>query len=906
MRYALLHTKLNRPSVAPDIVPRDRLIRRLEQGRKRPLTLISAPAGCGKSTLASRWTATCNCPCAWVSLDEGDNDLRQFLSYLVAAIQKLFDKIHLRTETFLEGDRLPPIDELARYLINDLQRVPEPFILVLDDYQHITEASVHDLVAVLLEHPARTMHLVLSTRKDPSLPIAALRGRGLVTEIRASDLRFTPDEAAAFMSKMLDVAFDDATAALLDAKTEGWAAGLRLAGLYLRGRKDLKLHVAQLSGGSRHIAEYLASEVLSQQHPEMVSYLLEASILDRFCASLCCRMHQAGSHERSGKTEISAEQFIRWLVDANLFVVPLDQEGYWFRHHHLFNAFLKGILRKQRTADRIADLHRTAGDWFAENDLIEEAIAHLMAAGDTSAAIQLVVDRRHEMMNASRFVHLASWLSFFPENQVAQSPLLTSTRAFIAIGLGNDADLKLLTEKATEIEAALSPRSGTYAVLKGEVLVLQSFLDMLAGDAQSGLSHAKASFDHLPEDALLVRSYGFGIISACHQIMGNGKQAVASLGNALSNSIWPTNIRARFRFYLCVVQYMEGDLAGAMNASRECLRSMEDLPFFHTRALANYFLGTCHYLRNELEAAEPALMKVLEDRHTANPPYVANAGFILASIYLSQDKEAAATRVFDQTRAYCEDKGHAAVLSIIHAMEAEFALRRGALQRARHICKAADFDVHSLPWLYYVPKLTPIKLLLAENADQGLRDAHRRLSELDEQMRRVHRKNVRIEVSALLALVCRKQGDEATALEHLQAALELAEPGGWIRTFVDLGMPMIDVLKTLVQHQPDGVYARQILEACQAANRRKASSAPDPSGKPRIYESPPHLPLTRREIEILPLLDEGLSNKEIAARLHVAPVTVKTHLQNIYKKLNVKNRIEALKMSRQGGTINDD
>lgn len=906
MKYALLHTKLNRPSVAPDIVPRDRLIKRLDQGRKRPLTLISAPAGYGKSTLASRWIASGDYPCAWVSLDKNDNDLRQFLSYLLAAIQQVFDKIHLRTETFLDADRLPPTDELARYLLNDLHQVPEPFSLVLDDYQRITETSVNDLVAALLEHPAQTMHLVLLTRKDPSLPIATLRGRGLVTDIRASDLRFTPDEAAAFLSRMLDVAVDDDTATLLEAKTEGWAAGLRLAGLYLRGHKNLKLRLEKLSGSSVHIAEYLVAEVLSRQHPEMESYLLETSILERFCAPLCRKMHQAGSHKRSGTPEISVEQFIQWLVDANLFVVTLDDEGYWFRYHHLFRSFLKGVLRKKRTADQIAELHRTAGNWFAENDQIEEAIGHLMAAGDTSAVIQLVVDRRYELLNASRFVRLGRWLTFLPEKQVAQSPLLISTRAFIAVNLGNYAALKLFTENATGMMAALSPKSETYAVLKGEVLVLQSLVEMLGGDAQTGLAHAKESLDYLPEDALQIRSLGIAIISGCLQMMGNGKQAVASLGTALSNPIWPTNIQARFHFSLCAVQYMEGNLAGAMNASRGCLRCIKDFPFFHTRALANYFLGAGHYLRSELEAAEPALMKVFDDRHAANPSYVVHAGFILACIYLSQDKEAAATQVFDQTRAFCRDNNHAVVLPIIEAIEAEFALRRGELQRAQQICKHADFDVYVLPWLFYVPKLTPIKLLLAENAEQGLRDARRRLSEMDEQMRRVHRKNVHIEILALLALVCHKQRDEAAALNHLQTALELAESGNWIRTFVDLGMPMIDVLKILVQHQPGQAYAQQTLEACQAEHRRKEHSEPDATSKPRIHERPPYHLLTRREIEIIPLLAEGLSNKEIAARLFVAPATAKTHLHNIYKKLNAKNRIEALKMFRQIGIVNDN
>jgi len=840
-----------------------------------------------------------------VSLDKGDNDLRQFLSYLLMAIRQRFPKSDLRSEKLLEADRLPPSGELARYLLNDLQQVPEPFILVLDDYQRITEPSVHDVVAALLEHPASTLHLVLLTRKDPSLPIAALRGRGLVTEIRASDLRFTPDETAAFMNNMLDVAVDDDTATLLEAKTEGWAAGLRLAGLYLRDHKDLKPRLRELNGSSLRIAEYLVAEVLSRQHPEMMSYLLDASILDRFCAPLCHHMHLAARHNGGGKPEISAEQFIQWLVDANLFVVALDDEGYWFRYHHLFRSFLKGELRKQRTADQIAELHRTAGDWFAENDMIEEAIGHLMAAGDTSAAIQLVVDRRHVMMNTSRFVRLRRWLAILPENAVTQDPMLMSTRAFIGLELGDETYALAFTEKAIGLVTAFSPESEAYSLIKGEVLVLQSLLDLLGGDAQSGLAHAREAFDYLPEDALMIRSLGIGINSACNQMMGNGKQAVASIRNALSSGLWPVNLQARLHHYMCIVEYMGGNLVGTMHASRECLRKIRNSPFFHTRAFANYFLGAGHYLRNELGAAEPFLMKVFDERHTASPSCVAQAGFILASIYLSQDKEAAAAEVIDRIVTYCQQNEHAATLSFLRAFEAEFALRRGDFQQAHHICRHADFDVRPPLWFFYVPQLTPIKYLLAEGTENSLKEAHARLIEWEERMRRINRKSVRIEILALLALVCYKQSNEAAALENLQTALELAEPGGWVRTFVDLGMPMIGILKFLVQHQPDRAYAQQTLEACQAELRGKTPPTPGATSKPRTYERPHHHLLTRREIEILPLLAEGLSNKKIAEKLHVAPVTIKTHLQNIYKKLNAKNRIEALTMSRQIGMISD-
>jgi LuxR family maltose regulon positive regulatory protein len=300
-------------------------------------------------------------------------------------------------------------------------------------------------------------------------------------------------------------------------------------------------------------------------------------------------------------------------------------------------------------------------------------------------------------------------------------------------------------------------------------------------------------------------------------------------------------------------------------------------------------------LRNEFGAAESALLKVLDDRHAVNPSYVAHAGFILAYIYLSQGNEATAAQVLDQIGAHCRETDNATVLSIIQAFEAEFALRRGDLQRALQICRHADFDVRQPLWFFYVPQLTPIKCLLAEGTNDSLKEAQTRLIELEERMTRLNRMNVRIEILALLALLYHKQSDQAAATGHLQAALGLAEPEGWIRSFVDLGRPMVDLLKFFIQHQPGQTYAQQVLKAFQAEYRKNEPSEPHSTTKPRISEQPPPNVLTGREIEILPLLAEGLSNREIAARLYIAPVTVKTHLQNIYKKLNVNNRIEALK-----------
>ena len=902
MTESILHTKLQRPTVAPDILPRARLLEKLDKARQKTLTVISAPAGYGKSTLASRWVAACECPSGWVSLDESDSDLHMFLRYFLTAIRSLFPKAKLQTETLLEATSLTPAPELARYLLNDLHQISEHFNLVLDDYHHIQRgASVNDFLTYFLSHPPQCMHLVLLTRIDPALPIATMRGSGLLNEIRASDLRFTPDESADFLSRMLNVIVDQTTAALLEAKTEGWAVGLRLACLYLQGHKELKRPLQQLSGNSRYIAEYLMAEVVSKQHPKMVSYLLESSILNRFCAPLSHQLHQIARHGHDKKTEVGAEQFIQWLADSNLFVIALDNEEYWFRYHHLFHEFLKGELNKQYSKDRIASLHQRASRWFNENDLIEEAIDHLLAIDDTSAAIQLILDHRYALMNNSQYLRLHRLLVRLPENAVAEEPLLASTRAFIGIDLGNDVDAYAFTQKAIEMLAEISPESEAYSLLRGEVLMLQGIVDVMTGAAETALAHIQEASEYVPDNALMIRSLGIISIALCHQMMGNRQQAVAVIKDALSDTTWPTNLRARLHVYLTIVLYLDADLSGAMTAARECLRTIGNLSLVHTRTFADYFIGTIHYLQNQTETAKPRLLKVVDDRQAANPSYPVYASCILAYIYLEHEHEAAADHLLDQIKTYCRKNNNTTVLSISQAFEAEIALRRGDTQKAWDIAQHVDFGAREPLWFLYLPQLTPIKYLLAKGSHDGLQEAHHRLIRLEERMRRINRKSALIEILALLALACHKLEDETAALQNLQNALDLAEPGNWIRTFVDLGTEMIDLLDCFIQQQTGQTYAQQVLKACQAENRKKASVASGATSKVQISESSPHTLLTQREIDILPLLADGLSNQEIAARLHIASVTVKTHLQNIYKKLNTRNRIETLKRSRELG-----
>jgi LuxR family maltose regulon positive regulatory protein len=408
----ILSTKLHRPPVDRSHVHRPHLLEQLDQRRSRPLTLVSAPAGYGKSVLIHSWVESCDITSAWVSLDKNDNDLRTFTTYFVAAVKTLFSGACRNTQALLNASDLPPIAILVANLLNELDLIEQSFIVVLDDFHLIEDESVLDLIIKLLRHPPRTMHLVLIGRQDPAVSISTLRAQGFVTEIRTQDLRFNELETATFLELVLGTQVDSVTTTALQKKTEGWVTGLRLAALSMRHRGGLDLKLLKLQADSQYVMEYLFTEVLSRQPPEIRQYLLGTAILDRFCAPLCEAVCAPGAEPFTCDT--GGYEFISWLKKENMFLIPLDAENRWFRFHHLFQKLLFNQLKRHFSSEDINALHAQASAWFTENGLIDEAFRHALAAGDVNGAAQLVGQNRQAELNADRWYVLEKWLSMLP------------------------------------------------------------------------------------------------------------------------------------------------------------------------------------------------------------------------------------------------------------------------------------------------------------------------------------------------------------------------------------------------------------------------------------------------------------------------------------------------------------
>jgi LuxR family maltose regulon positive regulatory protein len=907
----LLLTKLYRPPVTPDLEPRTRLMERLGQNRHRPLTLISAPAGYGKTMLASIWLEACDCPGAWVSLDETDNDLQSFLSYLLAAVQLAVPTVELKTRALLATPALPAAPLLARYLLNDLDQISEPFILALDDVHLIEEQAVFDLLSELLHHPSPVLSLVLIGRRDPPLPIASLRAHRQVTEIRAGDLRFTPPETARLLGQVLRGEIDDTAAVEWTERTEGWVTGLLLAALSLRHsdkQADVRL---ELPEHSPYLQDYLLAEVLAHLPPERRDWLLLTSLLDRFCAPLCEVI--GGPEAPDGPASLTGIEFIRWLRKENLFSIPLDDQGEWFRFHHLFQQLLQDRLPEHLAPGQLAAAHRRASHWFAGEGLIEEALQHALAAGEVQTAVHLVEQHRYELMNTQQWHRLDRWLNLLPADAVAQSPMLISTRAYLAVHRDQNLEMLRAMQQAEQLLTKLALEPDQAQVVKAEIAVIQGVLDVLAGRAAPGIAAAQRGLELLPPEALHIRSIAMGVIAVGHQAKGDVHQGVTVIREALLDPAWPPGLRSRKAHYLSIAYFQEGDLPSVLDSARECLRLAEENQLAESVSFGRYHLGVAHYLRNEFAQAEPLLLALLQDRAASAPDYLANGSFALALIYHAQGRTVEAAQAIELVSSHFQGTKNTAAQAMTECFRMELALREGKLSEACRLSKGVDFDLRPPVWFFYVPQLTPLKLLLAEGTAESLAEANTRLVVLGAEMRRIHRNNVLVDTLALQALVSDALGDGQTAMETLHAALELGIVGGNIRTFADLGLPMAKLLSRYRHEDKAGrshftAYVDRILAAFQSGTKGGQPAPPSATIGPPSSHVPTDSrdliePLTRRELEVLALLAQHLTYKEIGKQLFISSGTVGQHVVRIYQKLQVSNRHQALVKAQALGIL---
>ncbi len=894
---SLTLTKLRRPRVSRELVPRPHLLQRLN--KQRGLTLVLAPAGYGKTTLISTWLDACGLPSAWLSLDEHDSDLGLFATYFVAAVQTLFPDAGVETLALLNGVTVPPLPVVAHSLLNELNAIPQEFILVLDDYHTIQERAVHDLLTELLRHPLPTLHLVLCARNDPPLPIANLRARGQVVELRAADLRFTLEEAAILVRDVMEVAVDERTISVLEVKTEGWPVGLCLAALSLRHQYVPGMIAADASGYNRYVIDYLAAEVISRLTPAIQDFLVKISILDHFCGPLCEAVVGVDDPACDGQA------YLEWLERADLFLMPVDDERRWYRCHPLFQQLLMHRLEQQHSPAEISALHLRASAWFAQNRYLEEALHHALAAGDRPAAVQIVARHRHELMNQDQWQRLERWVHLFPRQLIDEQPELLLTEVWIKFLRQQLADVPGLLDRVENLIPQMSLEPAAADRLQGEVEARRSAQYYWAGDAARSQSAARQALEKIPTEWWYLRASTRLFLSGGYQMSGDLAQAYA----VLYDSGEPDQGRLfqmRLLGSACLIHWVAADLSGMARAARQVLDWNDNHDRPEAVTWSHYYLGLFHYQHNDLVAAEKYLIPIVLRPYLSHAMCFLNSAALLALIYQAQGQPDKAREIVEVMLSVALETHGANTLFAARAFQAELALRQGRLAEASQWATQYEVPLSSpLPY-FYTPPVTLARILLAQDTPASRQQAGQVLSELVNHVTTIHYTHIQIPALALQAMLHCAEGDEERALAALEQAIVLAEPGGFIRLFVDLGPRLDPLLARLAQRGVASAYIAEIraafdgpeVQPANAAKLEKVVAAAVQTRSPILAEI-----LTNREMDVLLLLEQRLTNKEIAQTLGISTNTVRGHAVTLFQKLHVDNRRQAVVWARQNGLL---
>jgi LuxR family maltose regulon positive regulatory protein len=897
---SLLRTKLHRPPVSADYVHRSRILESLDREWVRPLTLVSAPAGYGKSILISGWLDTIDRSGAWLSLDEKDNDLRRFLSYFLSAIQTVFPTAGFETLSMLKAPDLPPVPALADSLINDLDRIEDRFILVLDDFHLIFEKAVNGFVRELLRHPPRCMHLVIISRKDPFLPISGLRARNMLAEVRTHDLRFSAGDTAEFLKLNLGVPVQNATAILLAEKTEGWVTGLRLAVIAMRGHKDLEHRLSGLTGTTRYLMDYLITEVLDEQPEAIRRFLLNSSILERFCAPLCDRLIEPD--ESSGMDGIDGEAFTVWAMASNLFVIPLDTENRWFRYHHLFRQLLQKEMKRRHSPEGIVTLHSRACQWFDENGLIEEALRHATAAGDVHRAAGIIEKNRHAALSDDKWFVVEKWLAQIPDENTRQSPELLLTRAWV---LNHRFRLPAIPEILERVDSLLK-REPSKQALVGELYFFKAFLSFWQGQLDSTIAYSEKSQEQVPKEKKygLIRGDNEIYRAMAFQMIGKKEIGIRELDQKISSHPKQKGMYfSRLVAALCFVHMMSGDLKETETAAIQLREVSEKSGFSYANTWSDYMQACSSFHACDFDKATQHFAAAAEVKYIMHSIQALNCLAGLAFSYQMTGQTEKADETIKQLIAFAHETDDAVRHSIARTSGIRLSLLQGNAEAGSESIGSIDEEPGTgsfFVWLE-LPHVTHCRQLIATGSDDSLEEAAERLDALREAAGAIHNTFHLIDILVLKALAFYKRSRREEALKILEQALNLATPGGWIRPFLEPGHPMPDMLTRLKKQNVAGDFIDKILGAFALSPGRPVL----PSASPSLSRSPSPLiePLTHREMDVLELLAKRLQSKEIAERLSISPETVRTHLGHIYQKLSVTDRRQAVAMAKSSGIL---
>ncbi|MBN1887222.1 MAG: hypothetical protein JW850_04510 [Thermoflexales bacterium] len=930
MLAPLLKTKLYIPPIRPELVPRPRLIERLNAGLHRKLTLVSAPAGFGKTTLLSEWVQSLKKDgpaCAesnrspvspqvcWLSLDEGDNDPMRFWMCFITALQTVQPEMGQNALAMFKSPQPVPVEASLVTLVNEitsftLESQDELLVLVLDDLHLVEAVPIHEGLAFLLDRlppPPQGLHMVITTRVDPPIRLARLRARGQATELHGDDLRFTLDEAAAFLSQATGLALSPQALRALEERTEGWVTGLQMASIALqstialqsstsRGTRDME-HVGDFieafTRSNRYALEYLWEEVLSQEAEEVQAFLLYSSILDRLSGALCDAVIG-----RSG-----SQALLEKLESSNLFIVPLDHERHWYRYHQLFAELLRTQLVKLH-AESLPTLHGRASEWYERNGLPVEAINHALAAGDAGRAARLLEQHALELLESGEVITLVRWLEELPNGLLRSRPWLCIVHAWVLILGGDAAAIESRLRDAEEALPGLALSSDQERRIRGYISAIRAQVAFIKGAIPETIELAYDALEKVPAADHSVRATTVLILGSAYGHTGNFADAIRAFdqGKAISQAsgnYFHVMLTSCARAQIEVAQ---GQLHKAACAYRAALQLVEG----STRRVKGLFpglgypyVGLADVLRewNELEEAAHYAEEGVKLCQLLGQAEISVNGYVtLARVRRARGDLDGALTTLQEARRHASELSTWSV-ALVAAHQARLWLTQDDVRAASRWAQENGLGVGDA--LYFSREAGHLSLARVLIAQDQLDDALAFLARLLEAAEAGGRLSSVIEILALQALALHKQARLDQALPTLERALVLAEGEGYMRIFLDEADPMGALLHQAALHGITPAYIDKLLAAFGMQKPKPATSTAFPPSPSTPFSSPLVEPLSERELEVLQLVALGQSNQEIAGQLCVSINTIKAHLKSLNRKLDVHNRTQAVGRARE-------
>ncbi len=874
MPIPILATKLHIPQPRPNGVARPQLIKRLEDAQHCGLSLISAPAGFGKSSLLSAWHATTQHSLAWLALDERDNDPSRFFSYVIHAVQTILPAVGAGSLSLIQTQP-QAIEQALTSLINELSSVTSLNIVVLDDYHVIENHAIDQALSFLLEHLPASLRLVIATREDPNLPLARLRARGQLHELRSADLRFSLAEAQLFLNQAMQLDLSTTDVAALEARTEGWIAGLQLAALSMQQQPDRSSFIASFTGSHHFVMDYLLEEVLQQQTPAIQQFLLQTSILNRMCGSLCDALLAADA--------TAGQSTLEYLEQANMFIVPLDHERRWYRYHHLFGELLRQRLMRslaQQSTTSLERLHIRASMWFEHNELELEAFEHAAAANDIERAERLIEGKRVPLQFQGALLPIMRWLQALPTSVLNQHPSLwvTSASIWLATGQVNGIEQRLQAAEQAIAERELSPKLGD---LIGRIAAIRGTLALSQNDASQIIAQSERALRYLAADNLSFRTSTVWKLGYAYQLQGQRSAAKHAYNEAISISQKSGNLVTVLLASTGLGNLQESDnqLKLATTTYHYILANCQNVGMPAANCGAELGLARIYYQSNQLELAEQHYQRGLQQaqllQHTDRE---VACQVIKARLLIAQGQLDQASLLLAQTSEAAQSHHHTNQHAKIAAEQVRICLMRGQLNQAQQLAQT-----HGLP-------IGQAQVYLAQQQPSAalavLKPAFERA-----QTNGWH--DQQLWLRCMQSLVLAALGEHGQALQLLKTSLITAETEGFVRIFLDHGVAMQTLLSSINPQSGQANYRDYLLQQFAADHTNQ------------LYPTTPTLLdlLSQREREVLQLIAQGHSNQAICQHLHLALDTVKGHNRRIFEKLQVQRRTEAVARARELGLL---